>query len=466
MPPEVTLGPVTPCESPAATAWEEVEWGAADYPAPTNPDHVAIEPGGVALVDTGSRRLLYWVPAGGGAAHGVDLTTFERLPELGRSVGALAQADVDGDGNVDLLAVGGETHVVWSVGTDEEDPQALSVKPGARDVAVSDFDGDGDADLLLAYSDAESRPEAMRYELARNDGRRQLVAIGVDAPPDEFWGPAFDVTAADLDRDGALDAYTCNDRGGAGFRNGLLTWRGDRLEVGDARGADVSLSCMGTTIGDLDADGDLDLYLADAFRHWLLRDEDGFVETASAYGLVPFRDQQMSWGAVMEDLDNDGLSDLIVATGDFLTEGWLPFPVELYLQRAPGHLAKTDSPFPKATVGRGVVARDWTGDGVLDVVIGDGTREPHVFESLGCSEGAWLAIVAPAGTLVRVEAGGGTWAALVTTESGFASSGPGIAHVGLGGAVTVDAVELIAPGVAPARVEGPFEPRRTLTYAP
>lgn len=87
--------------------------------------------------------------------------------------------------------------------------------------------------------------------------------------------------------------------------------------------------------------------------------------------------------------------------------------------------------------------------------------------SEGCGEGAWLDVAAPLGTEVRADVGGAVVArAVVTTESGAGSAGEAVAHLGLGGADSVDALTLVAPGGATVTVAGPLATRRTVRWAP
>src|SRR5207249_975709 len=76
----------------------------------------------------------------------------------GRSTPAAAAGDVDGDGAVDIVAVGGTSAHVWlndGAGHFREGSAGLDVAPtDATVVALADLDGDGNLDLILGQGSA------------------------------------------------------------------------------------------------------------------------------------------------------------------------------------------------------------------------------------------------------------------------------------------------------------------------
>ncbi|HVS01489.1 MAG TPA: CRTAC1 family protein [Thermoanaerobaculia bacterium] len=126
-------------------------------------------------------------------------------------------------------------------------------------VVILDYDGDGDRDLLFLDSgplplDPSARP---RHALLRNDGGGRWLDVTARAGLDQA-GYAMGVTAGDVDGDGELDLYVT-----AFGPNLLLRNRGDGSyeEVGAAAGvADPSWGAS-ATLFDADGDGDLDLYV-------------------------------------------------------------------------------------------------------------------------------------------------------------------------------------------------------------
>jgi enediyne biosynthesis protein E4 len=223
---------------------------------------------------------------------------------------AAAFADIDGDGDVDLLvnSLGGGTRLFLNDGNGhftESADSGLLRKSGSMSMALADVDGDGDLDLYVANyrtttirstgldmlnvngrrmlrpqdrSDYEITPEGLVREhgepdvLYRNDGAGRFSLVSwtdgefVDeqdkplsrAPRD--WGQA--VMFRDLNDDGAPDLYVCND-----------FWTPDRVWInrGDGRFkaaslpvlANTSTFSMGIDFADINRDGFDDFIVLD-----------------------------------------------------------------------------------------------------------------------------------------------------------------------------------------------------------
>jgi hypothetical protein len=224
---------------------------------------------------------------------------------------------------------------------------------------------------------------------------------------------------------------------------------------------------MGIGVGDLNQDGMADLYLSDLQRHYLMSSHQGdYLESASAWGLPDQGVLQMGWGALLEDLDNDGLLDLAVATSDFYVANPGLWPLWMFNQQEDTlkEIGK-ELGFPQTASTRGLILRDINEDGILDVISGDTWRSPWIFESEGCTENNYLEVQAPTGSRVQVEAEGQQWTAWALAESSWASAAPAVAHMGLGKVQVVDRLRLWVPGQEEVVVEGPFEARRRLKWA-
>jgi len=171
----------------------------------------------------------------------------------------------------------------------------------AQRVAWGDPDGDGAPDLLL-----DGR-------LFRNDGRGHFVEAIL--PP----GPA--VTGglwADVDNDGVPDLLlTGGERNRLLMNRGAAGWHERSLPEATRRRTEAA------AFADIDADGDLDLYLANYERggsrrglcnpdQLLLNDGDGnFVAGGEAAGMItekPHCGRGMAWS----DIDGDGRPDAVV----------------------------------------------------------------------------------------------------------------------------------------------------------
>jgi hypothetical protein len=155
----------------------------------------------------------------------------------------------------------------------------------------------------------------------------------------------------DFDEDGWLDLYMVNSyslhevelwqREGDLPRNALFHNQGDGTfqDISAGSGADLALRGNGCIAGDIDQDGDTDIYVtADGPNALLLNQGDGtFVEAAEQAGLTA---PEWSTAAAMADYDGDGLVDLFVASYIDLDHK-VPNPIGLFPQDyygLPNHL--------------------------------------------------------------------------------------------------------------------------------
>jgi ASPIC and UnbV/FG-GAP-like repeat len=223
---------------------------------------------------------------------------------------------------------------------------------GGAAVAVGDYDGDGDDDLFITDSD-----EGKTHRLMRNDGVRDGVPVFTDVTAAAGVGGGNDSRSIvadalwfDYDNDGRLDLYLGR------FGTPLLFRNLGKDAAGHWRFEDVSqsagLTLFGNTIGtiafDADADGFLDLMLANYFQPLNLLDlkttkvlpnnldyatngggvtfyrsvklpngSRGFVDQTKEAGLSHHTGWSLDIGHA--DLDNDGDQDVYVA-GDYGTD--------------------------------------------------------------------------------------------------------------------------------------------------
>lgn len=377
--------------------------------------------------------------------------------------------DLDGDGALDLLWWQRGVHVAWSLEPgDNVVADADRTDLPIADVEAIDLNGDGLAELLeLVHENAEEggAEQGSPPRLIAGLPGHEFGAPTELLPTDGAWGASFDLLPMDWDRDGDLDLYVCTD-GPTEEPNRALCAEEGTLVACDARGADVALFCMGASTGDIDGDGLLDLYVGATRGYRLLLDrESGFVDASEALIGLSYTPGQMGWGSALVDLDNDGRLDVLAAHGDFAA-GQPDQPLWALVQGEDGRLAEVgaDLGFPAATGGRGLLAHDVNDDGVVDVILGDYSRPPWLFLSDGCTSRSWLDVAAPPGTMVTVEAEGQRIVAMASDDAGYGSTGPSVAHIGLGEAASVEVVTLLPPGGEPVVLTGPFTPNRTLRW--
>jgi len=246
-----------------------------------------------------------------------------------------AWGDYDGDGDADLfVGFNGAPNRLYrnDGGVLVEVAAAAGVADArpTRAAAWGDWDADGDPDLLVGFApSAAGTAAAPVLRLYRNDGGRfadatQAAGLAVDA------GAVRQPAWVDVDADGDLDLFVAfRDRANMLFRN-----TGGRLaDVADSLGLADRRRSVGAVWLDYDADGDLDLYLAnmDGDANALYRNDRGrFTDVAEAAGVAwggraPRDSTNGTVRPCAADVDGDGHLDLFAANygpnGLFLRRG-------------------------------------------------------------------------------------------------------------------------------------------------
>lgn len=121
------------------------------------------------------------------------------------------------------------------------------------------------------------------------------------------------VSASDVDRDGDIDLYLVS---GDGAPNALYLNDGDNnySEAAGAAGIDFVHLGSGPAFGDIDSDGDLDLFIAavEGDSVYLLRNDSGsFTDVTATSGFTTSAENSIS--ASFSDYDLDGDLDLFIA---------------------------------------------------------------------------------------------------------------------------------------------------------
>lgn len=305
-------------ELPAADLGGSIWPGAtiADVTGDGRPDVVAAFPIGVELIQDV------------GAGWTIELLQVDDAD--GAQARSVAAADLDADGDVDLF-LGGElghpSRFLYNRGDGTFDSKAL---PGfthrAWSAAFGDFTGDGRVDLFIATYDAELDLDTI---LGGARGSGQVLAVqAADGSWSVLDGAVPDSTAEalslqgaplDVDADGDLDVYLVDDFGPYVVPNVLLLNDGrGRFSVAEGTGAELAIYAMGTGVGDPDGNGLPDLFVSDVGpAHYLLNTGAGFVDATQAVGayVPPTPTNLTSWGVAMVDLDQDGWDDVVAAYG-------------------------------------------------------------------------------------------------------------------------------------------------------
>lgn len=260
-------------------------------------------------------------------------------------------------------------------------------------VEIADINGDGFPDLLFAEGgEYESPGTRVTPHAWLHSGSSQPYADVSNQVFGDLKTTARVIRVADLNGDGHPDIVV-----------GTTYQTQSQLLLGSATGVFINvtadhlpqaaLDIGDVEVGDVDADGDLDLALADwgpggpfndsgaPVRLWL---NDGTAHFTDASAQMPSTAVRFSWDLELVDVDNDWDLDLAVAAKVSETSF-------LFTNDGAGHYTDvTDAALPHFTNNYEFEAMDLDGDGFLDLVTindgdnvtGEGGRE-HVFRNDG-----------------------------------------------------------------------------------
>ncbi|HTJ83878.1 MAG TPA: FG-GAP-like repeat-containing protein [Polyangiaceae bacterium] len=453
------------------------------------------DPAGLALP-----RLQGLMMSGGVAASDIDGDGFVDLYVTGCTLGSSALYHNQGDGHfVDQTATSGivpstpcEAGPVFGditgdglddlfVGGVDSTPARLWVgQPGGTFVdgtsaagldgmtgntmsgALADTDLDGDLDVALGRWTASDTGDDAYFENESGVLIPSTAAAGLGELKSVTFTPSF----ADLDGDGLLDLLFVSD-----FHQTRLYWgNGDGTFLDATTPVLSDQNGMGSAIGDVDGDGDLDWFVSSIWdpdglpeggwgtsgnRLYLNQGDGTLVDGTAAAGV---RVGYWGWGACLADFDNDGDLDLFHTNGIGFREAtdFFEDPSMLYISSGDGTF--TDRAAELGVVdtgqGRGIVCFDYDRDGDIDILIEHNRGGLTLYRNNGAGVGHYfdVAVAAPApnaraiGARIEITAGGKTRVGLVRAGSNYASQDPAEVHFGLGGVDAVDSVTVRRPG--------------------
>jgi polysaccharide export outer membrane protein len=265
-------------------------------------------------------------------------------------------SDIDNDGNMDIIGGGaspGAVAIWYGDGSGEMfQPQFLSLKGDVRSISVADFDEDGLKDIVFSVQRESSGIMVWKNHVGRKwlrwigpiernnyegvdtadingDGHMDIVAANATSDTQggiQVWlgngkgawpvesgvtvaGVFMDVALADFNQDGFLDLAGA----GWGIYGVLSVWIGDGTG-GWSSAIEVSKgSYYGLNVGDVDGDGNMDIF-AGSYREGVqIFQGDGkgeFVMASSPEKAGSF------WQVLPVDLDGDGRMDLLASSLD------------------------------------------------------------------------------------------------------------------------------------------------------
>ncbi len=273
----------------------------------------------------------------------------------------------------DATGDAGLTFTHFTIVAPDQQAEKHLMTPG---VVIADFDRDGTLDLYVSGG----LGQAARLFLNEGDGTfvDRAAAWGVQ----QILAEGACAAAGDVDGDGDLDLYAgrfdgvnelyMNDAGTGFTATGVAS--GAVLADG------LPFDAYGATFGDVEGDGDLDLVTVD----WTLRGNRLFINDGAGVfedvtGDTALFDPAPVWGftPALADMDGDGATDLVVAA-DFGTS-------QYYAGLGAGSFGRLTGVNGTCTDenGMGSALGDYDGDGDLDWFV------TSIFDDDGVREGNW-----------------------------------------------------------------------------
>lgn len=390
--------------------------------------------GGIAWPDyNGDHYPDLWIANGGGAHHRLfrnngdgtftDVSHLVPKPDLSLETAAVHFADIDNDGDTDLLAVvdsafqmnseivqpieGGPNLLYVNQGDGTFVEEALErglVDPrGWRNItaAFADFDSDGFVDVHLGVWGMNQPTFSRDSRLLLNDGTGHFV----EAPEVLGYGRDLLTTlAGDFDADGWADLYLGHvnsiigynavnpDADDVLYRNmgGLLTdATASSVGVGDDAWA-----AMGLDMGDIDNDGDFDIYETDRWEvdDTLPRGNSFYVQQAdgtfgdNSCDVAGICTSYAGWPTLFADFDRDGWVDLFVGTGKPY------YPDLVYRNDHDGTFTSHWVPSMQDSPVRGGAQADFDGDGAVEFAVWQYNDPFRLFQNVPRDDHRWIEV--------------------------------------------------------------------------
>lgn len=458
----------------------------------------------------------------------------------------VAMADVNGDGFLDIYVCNSgdisgdnkqnELFINQGDGTFIEMAEAygLADQGFSTHAVFFDYDKDGDLDVYLLNNSYEAigsfnkmqneRPKRDPVggdKLFRNDGGKFTDVSEEAGIYGSIIGFGLGITIGDVNQDTWPDIFISNDF----FERDYLyinNQDGTFTESLESSMRSISAASMGADIADINGDGLLDIFVTDmipesqsrlkqvtTFENWdkyqfnkthgyhyqfsrnMLHINNGDGTFSEMGRLANVEATDWSWGALMFDMDNDGLRDIFVANGiyqditdlDYLnfiddeqtkskiiSEGGVNYkalidpipvnPIPNYAFHNLGELKfenKADAwGLGQAIHSNGAAYGDLDNDGTLDLVVNNLNKPAQIFKNMGKTiypenHSLQLKLVGKSkntqafGTQIRITSGGKIFYSEQMPNRGFQSSVDPKITVGLGTLTRVESIEILWP---------------------
>lgn len=286
-------------------------------------------------------------------------------------------------------------------------------------------------------------------------------------------GCTLAATTSDMDMDGDVDLLVANDFGKWLQPNELHKNNyplASFTDVSETSRMNAQMYAMGIASGDYDEDLDFDYYFTNIAQKRLFQNQGNgtFINKAPQLNIedtyaIDSTKYTTGWGCFFEDVNNDSYLDLFVANG------YVNSAIDKDGQRQVDRLflGNASHTFNDRTIecgiryeglSRGAIHADFNRDGKQDIltvtndILFPGTTNfLQYYENISQEPGNWIAFQLEGqktnrdayGTKVLVYAGNRKLLREISGGSSHASQNSSIAHIGLGGLVKVDSVQIL-----------------------
>ena len=271
----------------------------------------------------------------------------------------------------------------------------------------------------------------------------------------------------DLDDDGFADIYVANDS----VPNFLFINNGDGTFIEDAltralgySGEGLEQAGMGVDAGDIDGDGHPDIVVTNfSHDHTTLYWNQGqgfFADASYRLGVAKSSYFALSWGTRFVDLDADGALDLFIANGhiypqvdDVVPECRYAEPNHVFLNDGSGKFQLQEGLGLPSYSSRGAASGDYDNDGRVDILVNNIDAPPELLHNETEDSGASVLVQLVGekssrdgtGALVIVTTGDRVQKREVSSAGSYASANDVRLHFGLGSETTITAIEVQWP---------------------